>query len=91
MSDQMRSEFENNDKQQYEETGRDFPSYRTLASGSYAVTSVHCRWQIWQKAWQASRASLCVELPELFDKRDVQGLDYDATVEAITKTGVRVK
>lgn len=41
--------------------------------------------------WQASRAALVVELPEVFEKRDVQGLDYDRTVAAISAAGVRVK
>lgn len=40
--------------------------------------------------WQASREAVVVELPEPFDKRDVQGLDYDETVAAIEAQGLKV-
>lgn len=42
-------------------------------------------------AWQASRAALKVELPECFDKRDVEGLDYDLVVAALQQAGIEVK
>lgn len=43
------------------------------------------------QAWQASRAALKVELPECFDKRDVEGLDYDLVVAALQQAGIEVK
>ena len=43
------------------------------------------------EGWKASRAALRVELPECFDKRDVQGLDYDETVAALQQAGIEVK
>ncbi len=43
---------------------------------------------MWQGG-QASRQAVVVELPESFEKRDVQGLDYDETVAAIEAQGLR--
>lgn len=44
--------------------------------------------------WPAFNAALDaveIELPEEFDKRDVQGLDYDDVVAAITDTGLGLR
>lgn len=66
-------------------------------SGGYIYALPANQW----KTWQASRAALAVELPEseIIDRgRDEAGnttwsevMDYDQTIEALTKAGVTVK
>ena len=54
--------------------------------GNYESTMVDADWE----AWRASREVVVVDLPDTFDKRDVQGLDYDKTVAAIEAQGLKV-
>lgn len=54
--------------------------------GNYESTMVDADWE----AWRASREVVVVELPDTFDKRDVQGLDYDKTVASIEAQGLKV-
>lgn len=57
----------------------------------YGLNDIQAQWE----TWQASRASICVELPEEEEHKGVHyDIDYmptEAVIEAITKTGVRVK
>lgn len=58
-----------------------------LGEGAYGQGQCSQRWEV----WQASRAALKVDLPECFDKRDVEGLDYDLVVAALQQAGIEVK
>ncbi|MFK1576657.1 hypothetical protein ACIU06_19450 [Pseudomonas aeruginosa] len=57
-------------------------------------------WSVWQKAWQASRAALRVELPEKMEPtRNIYGnliigsynAVLDAVKEALQQAGIEVK
>lgn len=83
MSDKMRSEFLEWHNGQVN---------MLIASGEPNAAREAQRLEpIYWCAWQASRQAVVVELPETFEKRDVQGLDYDKTVTAIEAAGVGVK
>ena len=85
MSDQMREEFEEWCKRT--QGGND----RRNDDGEYVSEEWEYSW--W--AWQASRASLCVELPPEEEHKgvhyDIGYMPTDSVIKAITKTGVRVK
>ena len=53
--DKMREEFEKEYGELYLQKEED---------GSYAGFRAKIAWEYWQKAWQASRAALVVELPQ---------------------------
>ncbi|WP_108087183.1 hypothetical protein [Pseudomonas aeruginosa] len=49
-------------------------------------------WSVWQKAWQASRAALRVELPEPYAfHQEVQTVFRDRVKEALQQAGIEVK
>ncbi len=80
----MRSEFESFCR---EVQGWEDDDFRLASDG------VNYYWGTTGEAWifwQASRQAVVVVLPGTFEKRDVQGLDYDETVAAIEAAGVRV-
>lgn len=83
MNDQMREEFE--EWAVSEGYVRD-----CMISGHYIHASTSAAWH----AWQASRASIVVDLPKT-DLTGAIGIAHKAITkrcaEAITKTGVRVK
>ncbi|HID7507779.1 TPA: hypothetical protein ACXHW4_001602 [Enterobacter hormaechei] len=51
------------------------------------------RWQGWNKAWQASRAAIEIELPEWFSPNDCgdRAMWSDAVEKAIRAAGIKVK
>jgi hypothetical protein len=68
-------------------------AYFDAETNEYGLNQIQRDW----KAWQASRAALCVELPHIGDYIDTykQGDNRDAYLadlrDAIESTGVRVK
>lgn len=84
MSNKMREEFEG----WAGENGYDY-LHRGSVSGDYIGGATAVAWQ----AWQASRAALCVELPEAW--RSVGSthelMHKQQTIEAIHSAGVKTK
>ncbi|HCL3371381.1 hypothetical protein [Pseudomonas aeruginosa] len=77
----MREEFE----KEY-----DWPS---LDDRQRLIVDASC-WSVWQKAWQASRAALRVELPPVVywgSAEQMEGYDADAMKEALQQAGIEVK
>lgn len=53
----------------------------------YMMATIRDQWT----GFNAALDAVEIELPEEFDKRDVQGLDYDEVVAAITATGLGLR
>lgn len=81
MSDQLRMD-KYTPKEMRDEVFRIDPAYGQYESG---------RIQIGWAAFNASLDAVEIELPAEFDRRDVQGLDYDEVVAAITATGLGIR
>ena len=95
MSDQMREEFE---KWYLKDTGFGSESLARNDIGSYIEDDAISCWEGFVAGWQASSASLCVELPDeigVLAMLEEYDPGYNSAIndcrEAITKTGVRVK
>ena len=84
MSESMREEFEDFASDQYE-----WPqAIEKNADGEYKFMTTYQAWI----TWQASRAALCVELPEPHSTNGGDCvIDYDDCRDAIHAAGVKTK
>ncbi|MDY7559938.1 hypothetical protein QN366_04950 [Pseudomonas sp. CCC3.2] len=55
-------------------------------SGNYSDVDLHHAWE----AWQASRESLVIELPEIWDFGPSEGYEHATLIECLKSQGLKV-